>query len=472
MKRARDGTSATGVEALKSKMIERANRIQGQITFQDGPTGLGLVVGVYRDGTHCTNVISAWLCAIMHPVDGLPDYKATQREYDAIPMYAHKRLVAKTSHKNSKQIRLQDELELIYNIGDECAKKERPLIEKLHPHHARLVSKYWKGDMVLKSPPFVFLKHVCAPRGAMVFYHGFHFNVSCAEPKVVMHLDYLPFEPTLEAAQVLSKVYEERSVKSIANNRGRSNYCDLENEYYGITGMPGLPVSPLAETVLGGKSWNSFMASHPLYLGVISHSDLKRKQLHEQGYLVVDPEVEWADDSNLESYRLYVKEALAEFERFFNWVLFKRLGRSEHLSFENRGDKLWDIMRSQEECEKQMGNKHFLNLATKNQDGVWVHDPVTRGGAGCVTKSSGMGHATNFMRGYAMNCLSCHPYVVMTFQKLYDHIAVHNCAERWRVKCGTGDPASDKVPRDNIMPIHIDIKPTATGTLRTEVAVF
>ena len=473
MKRKREWKPTTGVEILRAKMLSREERIQGQIAFQDGPTGLGVLVGEYDDGTFCTHVVNAWLCVIAHPTEGIPEYQVSQNDYDAIPMYAPLKLMAR--EKNKPNVHLQKVLELLCAVANDMATEIDPLRARVNPNYARLVNKYWRGDLMFKHPPRVYISHVVAPFGAMVFYRAFHFNVSCDKVKVVKHLDVLPFKQSSEADSVLKRVYDVRSAKAIGMHPGRSNQCDIENEYYARNGLPEMPKDPLSETVLGKKSWDSFLAGNPAYpteLQKDTRFEKHRKLLHERGYVVIHPEEVWKDDPRLSSYRRLTKEALGEFEAFFNYALFERIGRPERLHFDKPDDPLWTILRGHKECENLMGNKHFLNLATKDSDGKWTHAPMARGGTGYVTKNSGMGHATNFVRGYYALCLSTHPFVVTAFQKLYDHLAIHYCCDRWRVKCGVGESDADIIPRYNIMPIHIDTKPISSCTMRKQIISF
>lgn len=474
MKRKREWKPATGVEQLRAKMLSREERIQGQIAFQNGPTGLGVLVGEYSDGTFCTNVVNAWLNIIVHPTEGIPEHRLSQKEYDAIPMYAPVKLMAREKFKSN--VALQKELALLCDVANDMLAEPNPLRARVNPHHARLINKYWAGNMMFKEAPKVYITHVVAPFGAIVLYRAYHFNVSCDDVKVVKHLDFLPFQHCGWADAVLKRVYDERSAKAIGMHPGPSNYCDVENEYHAKNGgMPPMPDDALADTVLGKKSWEYFLGIEPKYIERLSKDtrlDKFRMQLHTKGYVVIDPEEVWKGDPKLESYRTLAKAALKEFEAFFNYALFERVGRSERLSFSDPDDPLWTILQGHKQCEALMGNKHFLNLATKDASGKWTHAQMARGGTGYVTKNSGMGHATNFVRGHKALSLSTHPFVVSVFQKMYGHIALHYCCDRWRVKCASGMFDSDVFPRYNMMPIHIDTRPIASCDLRTQLASF
>lgn len=467
MKRAREGKSKPGIDILREKMLSRTNRIQGQITFQNGYTGLGMLVGQYGDKTYCTWAISAWLCAIIHPEHGLSKYKVPMKHYNSIPMYAPAPLMARLN--KGPNVQLQTELSIIYHVMTD----PESLLAKQYPEHVKLAQQYWSGEMILKEAPKVFVSHVCACYGAMVFYHGFHFNVSCHDPTIVMHLDYLPFAPSQEADQVLEKVFNERSCKSYNIHPGKSNEPIVENELYNATKLPPLPNDELSETALGKRSWREYIKSHPKYLPELWNHNLTaclkehRQELYDRGYTVFHPKFYWTIDDRTVDYNILVDRALKEFEGFFNYALFERVGRSERLSFDDRSDKLWSILRGQKECEAIIGNKHFMNLATKCDDGKWHHPIITQGGNGNVTIMCGMGHATNFYRGEHSLRLSCHEFVITVFQHLYNHVSVHNCCERWRVKCGVDKPDAgnhnvDHHPKYNMMPIHIDIKPFAS----------
>jgi hypothetical protein len=322
------------------------------------------------------------------------------------------------------------------------------------------------------------LTHIYAKRSDLVFYHGFHFNVSTSQPAIVMHLDYLPIDPTPSTNRVLQEVYEERAKESIPVNAGTGNRTDIEKEYYKVKGMPPMPEDDLAQTVLGNKSWQWFDENHKDFFadkwGVANSQKFVnfRKQLYEQGYVVIHPSDVWDYHPDAMSYYEVADCALFEFADFFNYAMFGRLGREEKIKFDDRGDKMWDILSSTKKCEEIMGDKHFMNIAKKDEDGKWQHSKTAQGGQTNVAISHGMGQATNFVRGeYALQ-LSCHRFVVEAFQQLYQHRYLHNCCERWRVKCGVSDLKADIFPKYNLMPIHIDVEPEACKTIQTTPVVL
>ena len=115
MKRAREEKPFCGVDLLREQMMNRSNRIQGQIAFQDGPTGLGMIVAKYPNGVWCTNTINGWICALIHPTDGLSQYRVSQKAYNELPMHVSPKLVARTG--KGSHIQLETELGIIFQIA-------------------------------------------------------------------------------------------------------------------------------------------------------------------------------------------------------------------------------------------------------------------------------------------------------------------------------------------------------------------
>ena len=455
-KRARileDEAGGDAIERLRDILDRRVSykqRVQGQVAMQDGPTGLGVLYAETGGGHACTYLIEPWIHLISHPVHGLEGYRLSMKAYTSIPFFVSKKLWRRPRYDEPAIY-----LEVLINrwistSPDELSEEERTFFLR------------WRDEYELPTCKECHVKieirHVEAKKGDIVLYRTFHCNASTKDVACVHHLDYVPYEPTEENLALFRQVYEQRKKKSHSVGQGSGNKPTIENEYYeecGVNGEPlPMPTHPVARAALGRDSWEGVYKSTFNPFSAIIPSDKKR--LETAGHLVITPREYYR---NYEQWYTLVDEALEEFEDFFNYALFGRLGiEDKRLSFDNRRDPLWTILRGEAECLKLLGDRKFLNIAKKDK-GEWRHAGTAQGGQSNVTKMCGMGAATNFYRGAASLKLSSHFFVASIFQCLYGTVHVHNCCERWRVKAGTGIIRDNEFPRSNVMPFHSDTRP-------------
>lgn len=472
-----DNQGSRAIKMFIKAMESRKDRIQAQITFQDGPSGLAVVTAKYRDsGESCTDIICWWIHQLTNPEHGVEQTKCSEAAYSKLPMYLPESF--NSIDKDGHLFVIEKIINDMYDAYTTGKTDSGLAIEALSTIYKKFAYKHPLEGLV-----DIILEHVDAKEGDLIFYHSFHGNASAKLPTFVEHIDFMPVESTPETEQVLQSLYAERIKHAFPTNSGSGNSTALENEYYNtiLSKMPPMPDSELSQFVLGGKPWST--ATNSLHTDLLKHGNpqyvifpesgkpeeisytvpwadlaknLRRKVLKE-GYAIVNPATVFSKHEYLEDYYICVRNAKREFEKFFNWAMFGRYGYDYHLPFDNRADPNWDMIRSAADCERITGNSKILNIGVKNGD-VWEHRSTAQFGNGNVTISCGMGNATNFVRGLHWLHLSCHPFVVACIQALYNHRFVINCGERGRVKCGTGKDKDDKIPSANLMKLHTDTK--------------
>ena len=433
-------------------------RVQSQVALHDDTTGLCVTTSFYvtkdKKIKYCFKTVYSWVWLLCHPEEGHPDYKISKTQWNKIPMVANKALFKRDRVK--QRIKLEEILKDLIK-GDDCKDKHlRALLDKYGDNPEFKLPN--KDEIRIFSVDFI---NVNASKGDLIFYKSFHANASQSLPSFVQHIDYLPHSLVSEnCRELLSQRYKEFKRCSQTLGAGSGRQPKIEEEYYEKKyplKYPRLPNDSYTNASLGKITFDSIPRRDVYEKDIISEND--KTMLEQKGYLVIKME-KVLDTKEYKQWMNLVDNAITSISDFFNYAILERNGiTNKRFNFSNRYDKVWDALTGENECAKIFGEqfKKILYISKKSKDGKGrTFCGTAQGGNGMVTKSFGMGHATNLYRNPKVLKLTCSKFVVRCFQILYGQTEVHNCTDRFRVKCGTGNPLDDKKPRTNIMPIHED----------------
>lgn len=495
------------VAELKRRMESRRShleRVQAQIPFQDGKTGLYTMRVTSKNNVdpRCLRKVEKFIRAASHPTHGLHtdklDFRVSEKAYNKIPFNIPASMLKSDGIANGKELFLQNAL--IYMIklkryadevqyilgrkrkrGEVCAgfseQNRFSLYQLTAMWSYELPEKVWFfgpiGDAAADRLNEFLNYHklelpneevrvqfvpVTAERGSIVLYTTYHGNLQTENTALVMHGDYLPYKKDAQTRQWLTDLYQIRQDAEVTGGSGSGNSPVLANEWHKSSDARAirLPDDPHSAYALGKEEFPGDYSD--VLMEFVNHlwSAKYRDELERNGVVVIpvidelETQIEALGDADsekkrelvclLEEWKERVNGAETEFEDFFNYCLFGRYGLDSKLSFKSRDSDLWNILSGKADCERLMKDKNFLNLAKKDGDGVWKHSGTAQGGQSLVTIQCGMGLATNLYQGYHSLRLWCHPMACLLFKQVYGAEDVLNCCERWRVKVGTGKP--------------------------------
>ena len=464
-------------EYVKNKMSARLgpdSRVQGQVQmFGDiGPnatpenTGLYVITSNYVKQTEesesvvvvdCFDKVYNWIWLFSHPTKGLKSYRITQKAWNKVPVLLNKKL-----YKQDKRgvMVLQT---LIRNLcrGEDCQDKELKALWKSYGNR----DEFKLPSYTEMSHINVYMRHVKACRGDLIFYKSFHGNSSIELPACVQHLDYIPHKQIgKNSKNILKNRYSQLKTNPTSLIPTKSSAADIQMMYFksldefntGVPELPEIPDDPYVSASLGKTEYKS-IPTHQLYeRDIVTKED--KNTLKKRGYVVIPmrerlPKIEYTE------WIGKVKAALKDFGKFFNWAILERNGVTDKsFDLENRQDPTWDLLRGEAKCKETLGLKlkKILYMSKKTKTGDIKFCGTAQGGNGMCTKTCGMGHATNYFRSTESLSVSSSKYVVRCFQQLYNETEVHNCTDRWRLKVGTGNDIDNLRPKTNIMPCHED----------------